>query len=80
MKRDDLVDVKPNPMDKRSLLITLTEKGREKYVQTEPIAEDIANQVMLKMSNTNLTSMSKYLSTIKQNAMDGIVELSKTRK
>ena len=78
MKRDGLVDVMPNVKDRRSVIITLTEKGREKLVQARPIAEEIANQVMSKTNKTNMASMSKSLNTLKQNAIDGEIKLSRT--
>jgi DNA-binding MarR family transcriptional regulator len=78
MNRDGLIDITPNALDRRSVIITLTEKGREKLVQAKPIAEEIANQVMLKLSNNNLASMTKSLNTLKQNAFNGIDKFSKT--
>jgi DNA-binding MarR family transcriptional regulator len=78
MKRDGLVDVTPSTTDKRSVIITLTDKGRDKFVQAGPVAEEIASQVMLKLSNNNLASMSKSLNTLKQNALNGIDKFSKT--
>ena len=78
MKRDGLIDITPNALDRRSVIITLTEKGREKLVQAEPVAEEIANQVMLKTGKTNMASMSKSLNTLKQNAFNGIDKFSKT--
>ena len=79
MKRDGLVDVTPNANDKRSVIITLTEKGREKLVQAEPVAEEIANQVMSKIGKTNMASMNKYLNTVKHNAIDGIHKFSNNK-
>lgn len=79
MKRDGLIDITPNSMDKRSVIISLTEKGREKFVQAEPIAQEIANQVMLKIGKTNMASMNKYLNALKQNAIDGIHKFSKNK-
>ena len=73
-----MVDVTPSTTDGRSVIITLTGKGREKYVQAGPVAEEIANQVMLKMNNTNLASMSKSLNNLKQNAIDGIGKSSRS--
>ena len=78
MKRDGLIDITPNALDRRSVIITLTDKGREKFIQAEPIAEEIANQVMLKMNNSNLTSMTKSLNTLRQNAITGIEKSSQT--
>jgi DNA-binding MarR family transcriptional regulator len=78
MNRDGLIDITPNALDRRSVIITLTEKGREKLVQAKPIAEEIANQVMLKLSNNNLASITKSLNTLKQNAFNGIDKFSKT--
>ena len=78
MKRDGLIDITPNALDRRSVIITLIEKGREKLVQAEPVAEEIANQVMLKIGKTNMASMSKSLDTLKQNALNGIDKFSKT--
>jgi DNA-binding MarR family transcriptional regulator len=78
MKRDGLVDVTPSTADKRSVIITLTDKGRDKYVQAGPVAEEIANQVMLKLNNNKMALMTKSLNTLKQNALNGIDKFSKT--
>ena len=78
MKRDGLVNVIPNAIDKRSVIILLTEKGRDKLVQAEPVAEEIANQVMSQINKTNMASMTRTLNTLKQNAIDGDDKISKT--
>ena len=79
MKRDGLIDITPNALDRRSVIITLIEKGREKLVQAEPVAEEIANQVMSKIGKTNMASMNKYLNTVKHNAIDGIHKFSNNK-
>jgi MarR family transcriptional repressor of emrRAB len=78
MKRDGLIDITPNALDRRSVIITLTEKGREKFIQAEPIAEEIANQVMLKIGKTDMKSMTRSLNGLKKNAIDGIDKMRKT--
>jgi DNA-binding MarR family transcriptional regulator len=78
MKRDGLVDITPSTTDRRSVIITLTEKGREKLDQAEPVAEEIINQVMSKIGKTNMASMNKILNTLKQNSIDGLEQLSRT--
>ena len=80
MKRDGLVDVSPSATDRRSVIITLTEKGREKYVQAGPVAEEIVGQVMEKIGKTKLTSISKSLNTVKKNAIDGMDKPSGTSR
>jgi hypothetical protein len=72
-------DVTSNAIDRRSVIITLTQKGREKLVQAKAIAEEIANQVMLKIGKTNITSMNKHLNILKRNAIDGIAKYSKNK-
>ena len=80
MKRDGLVDVSPSATDRRSVIITLTEKGREKYVQAGPVAEEIVGQVMEKIGKTKLTSISKSLNTVKKNVIDGMDKPSGTSR
>ena len=75
MKRDGSVDVMPNTNDRRSVIITITEKGREKLVQAKPIANEIANQVMSKINKTNMASMTKTLNILSKNSLDGIDKL-----
>ena len=73
MKRDGLIDIVPNPNDRRLVIIILTEKGREKFIQATPIAEEIANQVMSNISKTNLVSMAKTFSVLSKNSLDGLL-------
>ncbi|HEY93640.1 MAG TPA: MarR family transcriptional regulator [Dehalococcoidia bacterium] len=80
MQRDGLVDVIPNPTDRRSLHIIITEKGREKLAQAEPVAQEIASQVMLEIGKTNMASMTKSLNALKKNSVDGIGKLSRSSR
>ena len=41
MKRDGYIEVEPNTTDKRSVYVILTDKGREKLAQAEPVFEEI---------------------------------------
>ena len=50
MQRDGLVDVVPSTTDKRSVNILLTNKGREKLTQAEPVEYETTKQIMAKMS------------------------------
>jgi len=77
MTKEGYVEVTPSTTDRRSVNIILTKKGRAKYQEAEPIANEIANQVMIKMGKTTISSMRKSLNVFKQNSLDGFNRLQK---
>ncbi|HEY95319.1 MAG TPA: MarR family transcriptional regulator [Dehalococcoidia bacterium] len=80
MKKEGYVRVEPSATDRRSINIILTEKGYEKLEQAQPVARDIANQVMASMSERSLNSMTKTLNMVRKNAHNGLDELTNKSK
>lgn len=76
MKRDGLVEVEPSATDRRSVHIILTALGQEKLEKAKPVVEDIMGQVMKKVGETANKSLSRLLTTLNQNALDGIKEIT----
>ena len=71
MKRDGLISTKRNRRDKRLVNIRLTNKGRNVLTQATPLARDIANQVMLSMSEGDAVVLDRLLRVLRQNAHPG---------
>jgi len=68
MKREGLVTAERNNRDKRSVNITLTDKGREVLGQTMPVAREIVNQVMSSTTEGDAILLEKLLRVLRQNA------------
>ena len=80
MKREGFVREEPNPTSRRSIHIILTEKGYKKLEEAQPVAKDIANQVVASMSERSLNSLTRTLSMVSKNAHNGLDELTNKNK
>lgn len=69
MQRDGLVTVGPNPHDRRSKLVNITDKGRRTYAQTRVIVRQSENRILAKLSDTRIESFRKDLGKILENSM-----------
>jgi DNA-binding MarR family transcriptional regulator len=78
MKQDGLLDAKRDVMDKRSLKITLTNKGREALRESMPAAQHVVDQVMSSISQEDALSLEKVLKVIRRNAYDGLERLTES--
>jgi DNA-binding MarR family transcriptional regulator len=76
MKQDGLLDAKRDVMDKRSLNITITNKGREALRESMPAAQHVVDQVMSSISQEDALSLEKVLKVIRRNAYDGLEHLT----
>ena len=77
MRRDGLVTTERNSSDKRLVNVTLTDKGREVFMQTMPVAREIVNHVMLSISEGDAVRLEKPLRLLRQNAHDGLEHVAK---
>ncbi|MCJ7743032.1 MAG: MarR family transcriptional regulator [Dehalococcoidales bacterium] len=77
MRKDGLVKTEPHSMDKRSINVTLTDKGREVLSQAAPAAQEIVNQAMLSIGEGDAAALEKSLIVLRQNAHHGLEHVSK---
>ena len=75
MKREGFVEVEPSTTDRRSVNIILTDKGRVKLKEAQPVAAGIVDQVMGSMSERNTNSLMKLLGIVRKNAHEGMSSL-----
>ena len=61
MSRDGLVVAKRSSKDRRSVNITLTDKGREVLMQAMPVAREIVDQVMSSITDRDTLLLEKLL-------------------
>lgn len=77
MRKDGLVKTEPHSTDKRSINVTLTDKGREVLSHAAPAAQEIVNQVMLSIGEGDAAALEKSLIVLRQNAHHGLEHVSK---
>ncbi|MFC1959035.1 MarR family winged helix-turn-helix transcriptional regulator, partial [Chloroflexota bacterium] len=77
MRKEGLVTADRNTSDKRSVDITLTDKGREVLSQAMLVAKEVVDQVMSSLSEGNATLLEKTLRVLRQNAHYGLESASK---
>jgi len=74
MEKDGYIEFEPNLGDRRSVYVILTEKGREKLAQAEPVFDEIIIQSMAMTDERNRTPMEDFLKTLAKNAFGGLAE------
>jgi len=77
LERDGLVKTERNAKDKRSVNITLTDKGQRVLTRGTPTAREIVNQIMASVTQDDAILLEKLLRTLRQNACNGLEYLAK---
>ncbi len=77
MRRDGLVDTERSEKDRRSINVTITDKGREVLRQAMPVAREIVNRVMSSISEGDAVSLEQLLRVLRQNANHGLENVNK---
>ena len=72
LKKGGFVRVKRNSLDRRSVNIILTDKGRQDLSRAMPVAREIVNQVMLLITEGDAAPLEKSLRVLRQNAHPGL--------
>ena len=72
LQKGELVRVKRNSRDRRSVNIILTDKGRQDLSRAMPVAREFVNQVMLSISEGDAAPLEKSLRVLRQNAHSGL--------
>ena len=55
MERDGLITTAPNTNDRRSILVTVTEKGRDVLKKSEPVSWGIVDRIMETISEEDIS-------------------------
>jgi DNA-binding MarR family transcriptional regulator len=79
MKKEGLVTSEQNNKDKRSVNITLTEKGREVLMQAMPVAREIVDQVMSSITDHDTLLLEKLLRGLRQNTYNNLRTVDTSR-
>ena len=77
MKRDGLVTTERNKRDKRSINVSLTDKGQEVLKEAMYVAREITNQAMSSIDEGDTLLLEQSLEILRQNAHDGLEEATK---
>ena len=72
LSRDGLVRTKRDSRDKRSINVTITDKGRKVLDQARPVAKEIVNQVMSSISEKDAARLEKLVIVLEQNTQRGM--------
>lgn len=76
MRQEGLVKAERDKNDKRIVIVTLMEKGREILKQTMPMAKEVVDQVMLSITESDVALLQKLLTVLKKNADCGLEKLA----
>ena len=77
MVREGLVTAERNGRDGRLVNIILTDRGWEVLNQATPVAQEIVDQVMLSIGESDAVPLEKSLRVLRQNAHDGLERVAK---
>jgi DNA-binding MarR family transcriptional regulator len=72
MKREGLVTAERKSSNKKFVNITLTDKGREVYNQSMPVAREVFSQVMSSITEGDAALLKEKLTILRQNAYRGL--------
>ena len=80
MTREGLITVRKNPHDKRSVIVNLTDKGRELLETSTPVAGAVVDQMMSSINEKDTAYMEKIMRVIRRNAHQGLMAAGKGTK
>ena len=72
LERDGFVVTERNVRDRRFVKVTLTDKGRGVLPQSISVVKEVANQVMLSITEADAVVLEKLMGVLRQNADDGL--------
>jgi len=79
MKKEGLVVAKHSRKDRRSVNITLTDKGREVLMQAMPVAREVVDQVMSPITDYDTLLLEKLLRGLRQNTYNNLGSVDTSR-
>ena len=72
LEKSRLIKSKPSRKDKRSINVTITEKGRQAIEDASPAARKIVKQIMSSFPDSQAAVLEELLKILKQNALGGL--------
>ncbi len=77
MQKEGLVTIERNTVDKRSVNVILTDKGRQVHRRAMPVAKEVVDQIMLSITEGDSNLLEKVLTGMRQNADQGLTKVTK---
>ncbi|MFC1971457.1 MarR family winged helix-turn-helix transcriptional regulator [Chloroflexota bacterium] len=77
LKKEDLISTKRSDLDKRSVNVSLTDKGRMVLSQAMPIARELIDQIMSSITETDALKLGQILEVLRGNAYGGLERIAK---
>jgi DNA-binding MarR family transcriptional regulator len=77
LKRDGFVSTERNNVDKRSVNVILTDKGRKTLEDSIPVAREIIRHIMSSITEPEAIKCSQILEVLKDNAYKGLRNISR---
>ncbi len=78
MKKQGLVATARSSNDKRSINVTITQKGREVLRLSAPTAKDIIKRMMSSITERDVTLLQRLLAVLRRNAYDELVQIAES--
>jgi DNA-binding MarR family transcriptional regulator len=72
LKKDGLVTTERSNVDKRSINVSLTDKGRMVLNQSIPVARELIDKIMTSISEKDALKLSQMLEVLRDNAYGGL--------
>jgi DNA-binding MarR family transcriptional regulator len=79
LRRDQLISVKKNTKDRRSYIVSITDKGKQALIDTAPAARGVVNQIMDTIPDSSAATLESLLDRLRLNACDGLAKVRKPR-
>lgn len=80
MQKDQLIEVKHKTKDKKSVSITITEKGKQTITKLAPVARSIVKLVMSSLPDFSAAALGESLKILEQNAFKGLKRIQSTSR
>jgi DNA-binding MarR family transcriptional regulator len=76
MQKGELIKVSASTKDRRSIHITITDKGRQAITDTTPTALNVMKQAMSSIPDSSSNVLEETLRTLRQNVCSGLKQIS----
>lgn len=77
LKKEDLVTTERSNIDKRSVNVLLTDKGRIVLNQATPVGRELIDQIMASITETDALKLSQMLEVLRNNAYGGLENIAR---
>ena len=76
MKKEGLVRIEPDKNSQRSINVIITDKGKQALNDTIRVAQGVIDQVMLSMTDDDLSQLHQLITVMRKNAYDGLSSIT----